>query len=87
MASQRICLGGHAKYKIYITYYGVKGSRDPSPFYIKPKAYAAEEKMSEDEQRESRLPGYTAEDNPVLSESWSGKRKVSCHQGESPRAS
>ena len=87
MASQRICLGGHAKYKIYITYYGAKGSGDPSPFYIKPKAYVEEEEMFEDEQRDSRLPGYTAEDNPVLSKPKSRKGKAPRRQGQSPRAS
>ena len=50
-------------------------------------AHAEEEEMSEDEHRKSRLSGYTAEDNPVLGESWSRKRKVPRHQGESPRAS
>ena len=65
-----------AKYKIYITYYGAKGSGDPSPFYIKPKAYVEEEEMFEDEQRESRLPGYTAEDNPILSKPKSRKGKA-----------
>ena len=47
-------------------YCGAKGSRDPDPFHIKPKAHVEEEEMSEDEQREPRLPGYTAEDDPVL---------------------
>ena len=41
-------------------YCGAKGSRDSSPFHIKPKAHAEEEEMPEDEQRESRLPRYTA---------------------------
>ena len=50
-------------------------------------AHAEEEEMSEDEHRKSRLSGYTAEDNPVLGESRSRKRKVPRHQGESPRAS
>ena len=47
-------------------YCGAKGSRDFDPFHIKPKAHAEEEEMPEDEQRESRLPGYTAEDDLVL---------------------
>ena len=47
-------------------YCGAKGSRDFDPFHIKPKTHAEEEEMPEDEQRESRLPGYTAEDDPVL---------------------
>ena len=38
-------------------------------------AHVEEEEMFEDEQRESRLPGYIAEDNPVLDrpKSWRGK--------------
>ena len=47
-------------------YCGAKGSRDSGPFHIKPKAHVEEEEMPEDEQRESRLPGYTTEDDPVL---------------------
>ena len=47
-------------------YCGAKGSRDSGPFHIKPKAHADEEEMLDDEQRESRLPGHAAEDDPVL---------------------
>ena len=47
-------------------YCGAKGSRDSGPFHINPKAHAEEEEMPNDEQRESRLLGYTAEDDPVL---------------------
>ena len=47
-------------------YCRAKGSRDSNPFHIKPKAHVEEEEMPEDEQRESRLPGYTAEDDLVL---------------------
>ena len=56
-------------------YYGAKGSRDSGPFYIKPKAHAEKEEMPEDEQRESRLPGYTAEDDLVFGrpKSWKGE--------------
>ena len=43
--------------------------------------------MSEDEQRELRLPGYTAEDDPVLSKPKSRKGKVPRRQRQSPRAS
>ena len=39
-------------------------------------AHVEEEEMFEDEQRESRLPGYTAEDNPVLGRPRSQKEKV-----------
>ena len=49
-------------------YFGAKGIGDPGPLHIKPMAHAEEEEMCEDEHRKSRLPGYTAEDNPVLSE-------------------
>ena len=53
--------------KILRGYCGAKGSGDPGPSHIKPKAHAEEEEMPEDEQRKSRLPGYTAEDDLVLS--------------------
>ena len=68
-------------------YCGAKGSRDSSPFYIKPKAHAEEEEMPEDEQKESKLPGYTAEDDPVLGKPKSQKGKASRLQRQSPRAS
>ena len=35
--------------KILRGYYGAKGFGNPNPFYIKPKAHAEEEDMSEDE--------------------------------------
>ena len=66
---------------------GAKGFDDLGPFHIKPKAHTEEEEMSVDEQRKSKLPGYTAEDNSVLGSLRSRKGKVSCHQGQSPRAS
>ena len=56
-------------------YCGTKGSRDSGPFHIKPKAHAEEEEMPEDEQRESRLSGYTAEDDPFLDRPKSRKKK------------
>ena len=46
------------------------------PFHIKPKAYAEEEGMLEDEQRESRLLGYTAKDDPILGRPKSRKGKA-----------
>ena len=52
--------------RILRAYCGAKGSRDSGPFHIKPKAHADEKEMLDDEQRESKLPGHTAEDNPVL---------------------
>ena len=55
-----------------------KGSRDSGPFHIKSKTHAEEEEMPEDEQRESRLPGYTTEDDLVLGRPKSQKGKVSC---------
>ena len=66
---------------------GAKGFGEPGPFHIKPMAYAEEKEMSKDEQRKFRLPGYTAEDDPVLSEPKSRKEKAACHQGQFPRAS
>ena len=68
-------------------YCGAKGFSYLGPFHIKPMAHAKKEEMSEDEQRKSRLPGYTAEDDPVLSESRSRKGKAPRHQGQSLRAS
>ena len=56
-------------------YCGAKGSRDSGSFHIKPKAHAEEEEMPEDEQRESRLSEYTAENNPVLGRPKSRKGK------------
>ena len=66
---------------------GAKGSRDSDLFHIKPKAHVVEEERSEDEQRESRLPGYTAEDDPVLDRPKSRKGKAPRRQRQSPRAS
>ena len=43
--------------------------------------------MSEDEQRESRLLGYTTEDNPVLNRPKSQKGKAPRRQRQSSRAS
>ena len=68
-------------------YCRAKGFGDSSPFHIKPMAHAEEEEMSEDEQRKSRLPGYTVKDNPVLGEPRLRKGKAPRHQGQSPRAS
>ena len=45
---------------------GVKELNSPCPLHIEPKAHAEEEETPEDEQRESKLPGDIAEDNPVL---------------------
>ena len=59
-----------------ITICGAKGSRDSNPFHIKPKARVEEEEVPEDEQREFRLPGYTAEDDPVLGRPKSRKGKT-----------
>ena len=54
---------------------GLKDLAKPSPFHIRPKAHSEEEEMPNDEQRESSLPGYTAEDDPVLSRPKSRKGK------------
>ena len=54
---------------------GLKDLAKLGPFHIKPKANVEEEEMSEDEQKESRLPGYTAEDDPVLGRPKSQKGK------------
>ena len=65
--------------KILRSYCGAKGSRDSGPFHIKPKAHVEEEEMPKDEQRESRLPRYTAEDDPVLNRPKSRNGKTSRH--------
>ena len=64
-----------------------KGFGNPDPFHIKPITHVEEEEMSEDEQRKSRLPGYTTEDNPVLVEPRSRKGKAPRHQRQFPRVS
>ena len=65
-------------------YCGAKGSGDPSPFHIKPKAYVEEEEMPEDEQREPRLPGYIAEDDLILGRPKSRMGKAPRRQRHSP---
>ena len=57
-------------------YCGAKGSGDSGLFHIKPKVYAEKEERSEDGQKESRLSGYIAEDDPVLGRPKSQKGKV-----------
>ena len=57
-------------------YCGAKGSRDFDPFHIKPKVHAEEEKVPDDERKESRLPGYTAEDDLVFGRPKSQKGKA-----------
>ena len=47
---------------------GVKEFGNPNPLYTKPKAYAEEEEMPENERRKYKLLGNIAEDNPVLSQ-------------------
>ena len=71
-----------------INYYcAAKGSRDSGPFHIKPKAHVEKEEMPKDEQREFRLPGYTAKDDPILGRPKSRKGKAPRRQKKSPRAS
>ena len=64
----------------YNIHCGAKGSRDSDPFHIKPKAHAKEKEMPEDEQKESKLPGYTAEDDPILGPC---PRQIKITEGES----
>ena len=73
--------------KLYIPYCGAKGSRDSGPFHIKTKAHAEEEEVPEDERRESRLLGYTAEDSLILDKPKSQKGKAPRCQGQSLRGS
>ena len=57
-------------------YCGAKGSGDTAHFIFGPMAHAEEKEISEDEQKESRLLGYTAEDNHVLGRLKSRRGKV-----------
>ena len=66
---------------------GAKGSRDPGLFHIGPMAHAEEEEMSEEEQRESRLLGYIAEDNPILGRPRSRQEKAAHPRRQSSQAS
>ena len=68
-------------------YCGAKRFGDPGPFHIRPMAHAEEEEMPKDEQSESKLPGCTAEDDPVLNRPKSRKGKAPHRQRQSPRAS
>ena len=61
-------------------YCGAEGFGNLGPFHIKPKAHAEEDEMFKDEQRKSRLLGYTTEDDPVLGEMRSRKGKAHRHQ-------
>ena len=70
-------------YNNFYSLCGAKGSRDFGLFHIKPKTHAKEEEMPEDEQRESRLLGYTAEDDPVLDRPKSRKGKAPRRQRQS----
>ena len=72
---------------IYIYICRAKEFGNPDLFHIEPKVHAKEEKMSEDEQRRSELPGDVAEDNSVISKPRSRKEKMARPQGQSPRAS
>ena len=67
-------------------YCRAKGSRDSNPFHIKPKAHVEEEEMPKDEQREFRLPGYTAGNDPVFDKPKSRKGKAPHCKRQSPRA-
>ena len=68
-------------------YCGAKRSGNFGPFHIRPMAHVEEEEMPDDEQRESKLPGYIAEDDPVLGKPKSRKGKAPHGQRQSPRAS
>ena len=65
----------------------VKELSNLSPLYTELKAHVEEEETLEDEQRKSKLPRDIAEDNPVLGNPRSRKKKAARHQEQSPRAS
>ena len=52
--------------RILRSYYGVKELSSPDPLHTEPKTHAEEEETPEDDQRESKLLGDIAEDNPIL---------------------
>ena len=62
--------------RLYFKSVGLKDLAKPNPFHIRPKAHVEEEEMLEDEQRKSRLLGYTAEDDLVLGRPKSQKGKA-----------
>ena len=68
-------------------YCGAEGLGNPGPFHIKPKAYAKEEEMSEDEQGRSKLLGDIVDDNPFLGKPKSWKEKAAHPQRQPPQAS
>ena len=72
--------------RILKRYCGAKEFGNPGPFHVKPKAYAEEEEMSEDERRRSKLPANVAENNPVLDKPRSRKEKAAHHQRQPPKA-
>ena len=65
---------------------GAKRSGDPGPFHIRPIAHVEEEEMPEDEQREFKLPGYTAGNDLILGKPKSRKGKAPHCKRQSPRA-
>ena len=85
--SKPLSLSEESDIMILRGYCRAKGSRDLVPFHIGPIAHDEEEEMFEEEQRESRLPGYIAEDNPVLDRLRSQKEKVAHLRGQSSQAS
>ena len=78
---------GESDSRVLRGYCGAKDSENPGPFHIKPKAYAEEKEMSEDEQRRSELPRDVVKDNFLLDKPKSWKEKAARHQGQFPRAS
>ena len=73
--------------RILRVYCGVEEFGNPDLFHIKPKAYAEEEEMFEDEWRMSKLARDVPEDNLILGKPKSRKEKAAHHQGQSPKAS
>ena len=86
-ASKSFSLPKEPDSRILRGYCGAKGFGDPGLFHIGPMAHAEEEEMFEDEQRESILLGYTAEDNLVLNRPKSRKGKAPHCQRQSSWAS
>ena len=70
--------------RILRSYCGAKGFGDTAHFIFGPMAHAEEKEISEDEQKESRLLGYTADDDLVLDRPKLWKGKALRHQRQSP---
>ena len=68
-ASKSSSLPKESDIRILRGYCGAEGFGNLGPPHVGPMAHIEEEEISEDEQRESRLPGYTVKDDSILGRS------------------